>query len=266
MQTVVPEQQSRSVYGLYRPAENFSRGTGTFQSLRGGGFIPPVARCCFPVHRSLGEGGCIAASLLVFTSPMTSHLAFLCQCYRVIGGCPCCSPLSCKVFGQSLQDFTKSLQGFAGSLQGFNAFAHCCFRIAASLLVFTSPILTRSQSSPTSHPFDKTPDSCDCFAWLNLKPIGLRVIQQAQERSRGKDNFKHPYHIQLAIRPTTFVLVNQFPYIRLQFPNGHLVGKIIKVKYVLGPFRNHPMSQKTQQFLGEYLLSGICLQVCETLL
>ncbi len=38
-----------------------------------GGFIPAFARCCF----------CIAASLLVFTSPMTSSLAFLRHCYCV---------------------------------------------------------------------------------------------------------------------------------------------------------------------------------------
>ena len=34
-----------------------------------GGFIPAFARCCLPVLRSLGEGGCMAANLLVFTSP-----------------------------------------------------------------------------------------------------------------------------------------------------------------------------------------------------
>ena len=34
-----------------------------------GSFIPAFARCCF----------CIAASLLVFTSPMTSPLALLCH-------------------------------------------------------------------------------------------------------------------------------------------------------------------------------------------
>ena len=38
-----------------------------------GGFIPAFARCCF----------CIAASLLVFTSPMTSPLALLHQSYCI---------------------------------------------------------------------------------------------------------------------------------------------------------------------------------------
>ncbi len=46
-------------YGWRGPDENFARGTGTFRSLCGG-FIPAFARCCF----------CIAASLLVFTSPI----------------------------------------------------------------------------------------------------------------------------------------------------------------------------------------------------
>ena len=42
-----------------------------------GGFIPAFARCCLPVLRSLGEGGCIAANLLVFTSPiMCASLIF----------------------------------------------------------------------------------------------------------------------------------------------------------------------------------------------
>ena len=41
-----------------------------------GSFIPAFARCCF----------CIAASLLVFTSPMTSPLALLCHCYCADGG------------------------------------------------------------------------------------------------------------------------------------------------------------------------------------
>ena len=41
--------------------------------LGAGGFIPAFARCCF----------CIAASLLVFTSPMTSPLALLCQYYCI---------------------------------------------------------------------------------------------------------------------------------------------------------------------------------------
>ena len=40
-----------------------------------GGFIPAFARCCFR----------IAASLLVFTSPMTSPLALLYQSYCVNG-------------------------------------------------------------------------------------------------------------------------------------------------------------------------------------
>ena len=43
-----------------------------------GSFIPAFARCCF----------CIAASLLVFTSPMTSPLALLHQSYCVNGGPP----------------------------------------------------------------------------------------------------------------------------------------------------------------------------------
>ena len=41
-----------------------------------GGFIPAFARCCLPVLRSAQrEGGCIAANLLVFTSPImhSSH-------------------------------------------------------------------------------------------------------------------------------------------------------------------------------------------------
>jgi hypothetical protein len=36
-----------------------------------GGFIPAFARCCF----------CIAASLLVFTSPIVSSPALFCSCY-----------------------------------------------------------------------------------------------------------------------------------------------------------------------------------------
>ncbi len=47
-------------YGLDCPPVNFPRGTGAFQSLRAGGRMPALARCCF----------CIAASLLVFTSPI----------------------------------------------------------------------------------------------------------------------------------------------------------------------------------------------------
>ena len=46
-------------YGLRGPDGNFARGTGTLRSLHGGR-MPAFARCCF----------CIAASLLVFTSPI----------------------------------------------------------------------------------------------------------------------------------------------------------------------------------------------------
>ncbi len=50
-------------------------GTHFRASLGVGSFIPAFARCCF----------CIAASLLVFTSPMTSPLALLCQSCCVNG-------------------------------------------------------------------------------------------------------------------------------------------------------------------------------------
>ena len=46
-------------YGRRGADENLARGTGTFRSLHGGR-MPAFARCCF----------CIAASLLVFTSPI----------------------------------------------------------------------------------------------------------------------------------------------------------------------------------------------------
>ena len=54
--TAFPITQS---YGRRGLDENFARGTGSFRSLHGGR-MPAFARCCF----------CIAASLLVFTSPM----------------------------------------------------------------------------------------------------------------------------------------------------------------------------------------------------
>ena len=44
-----------------------ARGRVTFC---GWDFSLAFARCCFPVLRSIGEGGCIAANLLVFTSPI----------------------------------------------------------------------------------------------------------------------------------------------------------------------------------------------------
>ena len=46
-------------YGWRGADENFARGTGTLRSLHGGR-MPAFARCCF----------CIAANLLVFTSPI----------------------------------------------------------------------------------------------------------------------------------------------------------------------------------------------------
>ena len=49
-------------YGRRGSDENFARGTGTFRSLHGGR-MPAFARCCF----------CIAASRLVFTSPMACY-------------------------------------------------------------------------------------------------------------------------------------------------------------------------------------------------
>jgi len=68
----VPLRQPRfQVADTFVPFLDISRGI-----FPGGGFIPAFARCCF----------CIAASLLVFTSPMTLSLALLYQSYCVTRG------------------------------------------------------------------------------------------------------------------------------------------------------------------------------------
>ena len=68
-----------------------------------GSFIPAFARCCFCIARHSLRSACSLpygsrtparggyASLLVFTSPLTSPLALLNHYYCVNRVCPCCS-------------------------------------------------------------------------------------------------------------------------------------------------------------------------------
>ena len=115
-------------------------------------FRPAFARCCFPVRRSLGEGGCIAANLLVFTSPIR-----ILSCRRL---CHTIRRRSySRIYINAGMDFpwygARAGECEAGSrgrvtFGGWDfslAFARCCLCIAASLLVFTSPIRVPSLSA-----------------------------------------------------------------------------------------------------------------------
>ena len=67
-------------YGRRGADENLARGTGTLLSLHGGR-MPAFARCCF----------CIAASLLVFTSPIRFPFRRIVYHIRIAAGVTYCN-------------------------------------------------------------------------------------------------------------------------------------------------------------------------------